>query len=331
MTMWKAKLWAGLLVLALWGCTAAVPSPTAAPPEPGSPPATQAPAVTPQAVAKGMATASPRPAPTATPTRAASPTPAYTPVFFAVIGDFGMAGPAEEGVAELIHAANPDFIVTVGDNNYPNGNLDTWDANVAAYYGDYIEREAFFPAWGNHDWGYRRKRLPGLEKVPYLPEPQRFYEFVRGPVHFFVLNSNWQEPAGIKVGSAQARWLQERLALSTTPWQVVVVHHAPYSSGRHGSQMLLQWPYAEWGADIVLAGHDHTYERIERDGLFYIVNGIGGNPSLYDFPEVVAGSIFRFNEDYGALLVWADATTMRFEMHTLQHGVIDAFTLTQGE
>ncbi len=331
-------LWLLLVALTVVGCGRARP----AAPAPGTwtaavaaqqPTATQAAATptarpTPTAAPTATRTASPTPVP---PTPTPSPTPDYPPVFFAVIGDFGQAGPVEEAVAQLVREQQPDFIVTVGDNNYPNGNPNTWDENVTAYYGDYIEREAFFPAWGNHDWGYYRKRLPGAELVPYLPGNRRYYDFVRGPVHFFVLDSNWQEPAGATPQSKQARWLQERLAASTTPWQVVVLHHAPFSSGRHGSLERMQWPYAAWGADLVLAGHDHTYERIERDGLTYVVNGVGGHPSLYPFENLVAGSIFRFNEDHGALFIWADAQTLRAEMHTLEHGVIDAFTLQAGE
>ncbi len=313
-----------LVMLLAVGCTrpeaATSPAPTRAPAT-----ATAAPSPTPTRAA----TATPPPSPSPTASATPAPTVAYEPVFFAVIGDFGYAGPAEAAVADMVLAAEPDFIVTVGDNNYPSGSLDTWDANVTAYYETYLARGAFFPAWGNHDWGYHRTKLPALEKITYLPGNGRYYDFVRGPVHFFVLDSNWQEPDGTTADSKQAQWLREGLAASTTPWQVVVLHHAPYSSGEHGPQKRLQWPYAAWGADIVLAGHDHTYERIERDGIYYIVNGVGGYPSLYAFEEVVAGSIFRFNEDYGALFVWADGQEMRFEMHTLEHGVIDAFTLTE--
>ncbi len=323
--MMRRKMWLGLwMVLWLVGCQRAAPTATA-------PPAAVYTVVAASATAPPTPPVTPTPSPQPSPTATVAPTPteAYAPVFFAVIGDFGYAGPALEAVADLVHRAAPDFIVTVGDNNYPNGSLDTWDANVAAYFGDYLARGAFFPAWGNHDWGYHRKKLPALEKITYLPGNGRYYDFVRGPVHFFVLDSNWQEPDGTTAESKQAQWLQAGLAASTTPWQIVVLHHAPFSSGHHGSQKRLQWPYAAWGADVVLAGHDHTYERIERDGIYYVVNGVGGYPSLYEFKTVVAGSIFRFNEDYGALFVWADAHELRFEMHTLKHGVIDAFTVTR--
>ncbi len=49
---------------------------------------------------------------------------------FAVIGDFGAAGPDEARVADLIRARDPDFIITTGDNNYPDGAAETIDANI---------------------------------------------------------------------------------------------------------------------------------------------------------------------------------------------------------
>ncbi|NPA26530.1 MAG: alkaline phosphatase [Chloroflexi bacterium] len=254
---------------------------------------------------------------------------AYPRVFFAVIGDFGVNGPNEAAVAHLVHERNPDFIVTVGDNNYPNGTKLTWEDNVLRHYGDYIERQAFFPALGNHDWGYGSPQSTPyqIEALDYLPGNRRYYDFLWGPVHFFVLDSNWQEPDGITADSKQAQWLRERLASSPVPWQVVILHHAPYSSGMHGPQEKLQWPYAEWGADVVIAGHDHTYERIHRDGILYLVNGIGG-ASLYNFEHgPVEGSVVRFNKDYGALFVWADGQQMRFEMHAVERGLIDSFSL----
>ncbi|MCX7668451.1 MAG: metallophosphoesterase, partial [Anaerolineae bacterium] len=129
------------------------------------------------------------------------------------------------------------------------------------------------------------------------------------PVHVFVLNSNSAEPDGIRADSRQARWLQAGLAASKTPWQVVVLHHPPYSSGHHGSTPALQWPFGAWGADLVIAGHDHTYERIARDDIVYIVNGLGGG-ARYALRRPVPGSLFRYNADWGALRVTATTTTL---------------------
>lgn len=71
---------------------------------------------------------------------------------------------------------------------------------------------------------------------------------------------------------------QTQLAASTATWKLVMLHHSPFSSGsNHGSIARLQWPYQTWGADAVLSGHDHLYERIlAGSGFPYMVNGLGG-------------------------------------------------------
>ncbi len=267
-----------------------------------------------------------QPTPTLTPSP--TPTPHYEPVRFAVIGDFGKAGPAEEAVADLIASWNPDFILTVGDNNYPSGSELTFDANVRAYYGKYIEEERFFPALGNHDWGYfTPKTLPFVRFFDYLPGNRRYYDFVWGPVHIFVLDSDGREPDGITPDSKQGRWLQEQLAASGTPWQIVAFHHAPYSSGRHGDTEYMQWPFAEWGVDLVLTGHDHTYERVHRDGLVYIVNGLGGAPNIYEFEKVTEGSQVRYNETHGALFLVVTAQRITGQFVNVRGEVVDEFTV----
>src|SRR3954464_7686127 len=83
---------------------------------------------------------------------------------FAVIGDYGADQPAEGDVAALVKSWNPDYILTVGDNNYPTGSASTMDLNIGQYYHDFIypyvgnygagaTTNRFFPTLGNHDWG----------------------------------------------------------------------------------------------------------------------------------------------------------------------------------
>lgn len=83
--------------------------------------------------------------------------------------------------------------------------------------------------------------------------------------------------------------LQNQLAASTAPWKIVILHQSPFSSGDHGSFPRLQWPFETWGADAVLSGHDHIYERILKNSFPYFVNGIGG-ASVYSFGTPVSGA-----------------------------------------
>lgn len=105
------------------------------------------------------------------------------------------------------------------------------------------------------------------------------------------------------------------------------MHIPPYSSGRHGSNLVSRWPYAQWGASVVLAGHDHTYERLLVDGFPYFVNGVDSYPAIYPFDDVLPASHVRFNDDYGAMRVEATETTITFEFVTRDGQLIDRYTL----
>jgi tartrate-resistant acid phosphatase type 5 len=295
--------------------------------------------------ATATATASPTPSESKTPLPA-SPTPLGTltampesspspnpSLRFAVIGDFGEGNQAEADVAGLVHSWNPDIVITVGDNNYPNGKADTIDAHIGQYYHDFIfpytgtygagaTENRFFPTLGNHDW-YTTGAKPYLDYFS-LPGNERYYDFVRGPVHFFALDSDANEPDGVNKTSVQATWLQQGLAVSTSPWNIVYFHQPPYSSGMHGSTTWMRWPFAAWGAQAILTGHDHTYERLSVDGLPYFVDGVGGN-EIYNFINILPESQFRYNADYGAMLVTASEPDLRFEFYNRQGELIDQY------
>ncbi len=250
---------------------------------------------------------------------------------FAVIGDYGTGGQAEADVAARIKSWIPEFIITTGDNNYPDGEASTIDRNIGQFFhefiypyqggsGDGAQENRFFPSLGNHDW-YAEDAQPYLDYFA-LPGNERYYEFIWGPIHFFVLDSDTHEPHGADINSSQAAWLQTQLAVSDSPWKIVYMHHPPFSSGTHGSIERMQWPYAEWGADVVISGHDHTYERIFRDGITYFVNGLGGK-SKYPFFSSVDGSQVRYNQDYGAMLVEASEIKIRFQFINRHGELID--------
>lgn len=241
----------------------------------------------------------------------------------AVIGDYGASTPGEQSVANLVAAYAPDLVITLGDNNYPAGDAATIDDNIGRYYSRWIwpytgtyargpRVNRFFPALGNHDW-IAPNAQPYLDYFT-LPGNERYYDFRAGPVHFFALDSDANEPDGITQNSAQAQWLQSALAAATEPFKVVYFHHAPFSSADHGNNYELQWPFRAWGADLVLAGHDHSYERFAIDGFPYVVNGLGG-AALYTIqPLVTGGSAFRYASTVGVVHLEADAQllTLRF-------------------
>jgi len=266
-----------------------------------------------------------------------TPLPPAGTIRFAVIGDYGDHTQDEADVAALVDSWNPDFVTTTGDNNYPVGAPEVIDQNIGQYYHQYIypysgsyglgsSTNRFFPSIGNHDMDTNSGQ-PYLDYFS-LPGNERYYDFIQGPAHFFMLNSDPREADGVNSGSIQAQWLQAVMAASTAPWQVVVFHHAPYSSGLHGSTTWMRWPFAEWGADAVLSGHDHTYERLIVGNLPYFVNGLAGG-NHYNFGTPLPESMLRYNASAGAMIVEASETDLNFKFYSITNTLIDAFSLNQ--
>jgi len=265
---------------------------------------------------------------------------------FAIIGDFGTGLMEHEGyVASMVSSWGPDFIITTGDNRY--GAI-VYDVAIGQFYCDFLSgvgsgsyctgddrvSNAFFPCLGNHDYtdGYGVNSYLDYFTLPgsgidssNTSGSERYYDFIKGPVHFFVIDSQ-RALISTSDKTSQMKWLQAQLAASTAPWQVVYFHHPPYSSATHGSNPTVQWPFASWGADVVVSGHDHTYERISANRITYFVNGLGGR-SIYTFNDPVPGSQVRYNGDYGAMLVEADKTSIRFKFINLSGSVVDAYTI----
>jgi len=290
----------------------------------------------------------------------------------AVIGDYRSDLPQEGMVAELVKSFNPIRIVTVGDNNYPNGSEGTIDRNIGKYYSEFIryykgtykytgadgrlysgsqDTNRFLPALGNHD-GYNSSfaawdwYFGSAITLSRLSGNLRYYNSKIGNsdlVEFFIVNSAYGsgtvmgrfnfEPDGIDSNSVQANWLKSRLINSTAKWKIVIMHHPPYSStsAEHlDTYHILRWNFKKWGADLLMTGHNHLYERLNIDSLTITVNGLGGdhkNPFLYTSRS---GSIIQYLDNWGAqlLTIYPDSLNCRFI--NVNRQVVDNFTLTKG-
>src|SRR6266508_1822439 len=214
---------------------------------------------------------------------------------FATIGDYGANDEYEAAVANMVTNWNPDLVLALGDDYYGNLEIaasEKYDLSTGQYYCTFLKdvtttgtfcpvgqasTNRFFAALGDHDYADAgtTNNLPSTY-TDYFNLPgngytsssnnERYYDFVSGPVHFFILNGldapGW-EPDGTNSFSIQAQWLRNQMGASTSIWNVVVVHNPPYSSGtKHGSTAHVQWPFAQWGADVVFSGDEHNYERI---------------------------------------------------------------------
>lgn len=282
---------------------------------------------------------------------------------FAVIGQYGMAAAPGNHEADvltgIIQVWNPSFILTVGGNNLPNGNPNTLDENVGQYYHSYIggysgsygqgrplQNNSFFPAVGYEDWldgtVTYRKFFPFLGESyvnPSNPHPhydpskngRLFYEFVRGAVHFFALDSSRANPAGATADSSQGQWLRDALSRSTSPHRVVYFDAAPFSSCRWDNitqgATWMRWPYAAWGATLVLSGNHRMYERLQVDSFPYVINGIGGAPNLEPLGPPISGSVLTYNGSWGAVLISANENEMRVQVQAIDLTVVDTFSV----
>ena len=263
-------------------------------------------------------------------------------IVFAIIGDYGVNGEPAFKVAQMVKQWSPEFIITLGDNNYSNGNLSTIHNNIAQYYYDYIynpdapenfrcfgkaaveKQNRFFPSLGNHDQHDRHSSEPYLSFFT-LPGKETYYEFRWGPIHFFTINSGKHGEASC-CNSEQALWLKQQLSASAFPFKVVFFHHPPYSTSHHGNTENMQWPFQEWGASVVISGHSHLYERIntiEAPDFYYLVNGLGGSPNRYPCHTKPLDENnfqhFCYDKNFGAMLAQANQNQLIFSFYNIDN------------
>jgi 3',5'-cyclic AMP phosphodiesterase CpdA len=208
-------------------------------------------------------------------------------VSFAVVGDNGSGGRQAMAVAERMartYRARPfGSVILLGDISYYGNFADRYDDVFLRPMGPLLDAGVRFDlAIGNHDEGLRHSEA-GFEEieaeVDLLRTPGRYYTRSYGPADIFLLDSS--VPGLFGPGSSdQLTWLDDTLASATCRWRIVAMHHPPYSSGRHGSTAradeLLVPILERRHVDLVLAGHDHDYERTHpQRGVTYVVSGGG--------------------------------------------------------
>jgi hypothetical protein len=251
------------------------------------------------------------PVPTAGPSGAAPPEPQV----LLAVGDIADCDEqADDAVAQLASRL-PGTIALLGDTVYESGSPPEYRACFDPSWGPM--RSRIRPAVGNHE--YHLDEASGY--FGYFGEAageagKGWYSYDLGAWHVVVLNSNCGPDVECWAGSEQYAWLESDLAAFDGDCLLAYWHHPRWSSGRHGSS---DWVGPFWdavreaGADIVLSGHDHTYERLRVDGVRQFVVGTGGK-SHYPFEEEpLPGTEVRDASTYGLLWLALGERTYQWE------------------
>jgi acid phosphatase type 7 len=198
----------------------------------------------------------------------------------------------DDETADLVEDVDPDAVLALGDNVYQSGTLQQYRRCYDATWGRFKAKT--YPVPGNHD--YETEGAAGY--LAYFGERagapgKTYYSFDLGAWHVVALDTN------IDVGaeSAQLRWLRSDLEGDDHVCELAFFHHPRWSGGRHDSQQFVDplWRLlADEGVDVVLAGHDHNYQRFYKldaagrraeDGIRSFVVGTGGG-DRYDTEDV---------------------------------------------
>ena len=314
-----AKLSTLALAIVAAGCGPPVATPSA-----WRPTATAAPAppIRPSPPPSATVAPTPRPLPSATPT----PDRANDPVFVGA-GDIAACGVAgAEATARLLDQIE-GTVFTLGDNAYESGTVEEFRDCYEPTWGRHKARTR--PAPGNHD--YVTRGAAGY--YDYFgesagPERRGYYSFELGAWHIISLNSEIDADRE----SAQAQWLATDLVAHPVACTLAYWHKPIFSSGSvHGNDPHMRpiWNIlARAGADVVLNGHDHIYERFapqtvdgvaDPQGIREFVVGVGG-AELYGLGEIQPNSELRGTRIFGVLKLKLHATSYDWELVPVEAG-----------
>lgn len=247
-----------------------------------------------------------------------------------------------EATAELIEKI-PGEVFAAGDLAYEKGTAAEFTNCYDKTWGRFKDRT--HPAPGNHEY-YGSK-----DGSPYFkywgeragPPEKGYYSFDLGVWHIIALNTNCTAPGlgGCDAGSEQDSWLQKDLAVHANSCIVAFGHHALFSSGIFKKHAIHPELHQLWQdlhnahADLVLTGHEHSYERFapqdpdgnsdRKNGIREIVVGTGGRSNdPLGFP--IANSEVRNATSFGVLklTLWPGKYTWEFIPVDAENGFHDS-------
>ena len=225
-------------------------------------------------------------------------------------GDIATEEPSADQIAtaRLVRRIDPHVALTLGDNQYPDGQLKDYRDSYAPTWGTF--KSITRPVPGNHEY-----HVPGAKGYFHYfgrrahPKHGGYYSFDLGRWHLLALNSGTGS-----ISTRQLRWVCRDLRRDGSRCEIAYWHHPRWSSGAlHGSDKTMAplWrALFRAGVDVVLNGHEHNYERFAplapsgrvapNKGIRQFVVGTGG-AGLYPFGRAREGSRRRINHVAGVI------------------------------
>ena len=246
-------------------------------------------------------------------------------VRFMVVGDTGTGSRRQNELARLMARYRQsfpfEFALLVGDNMYGSEKAADYKSKFEDVYRPLLDSKVkFYAALGNHDESnqrfYEHFNMNGEE----------YYNFKKGPVSFYALNSNYMD-------KKQLAWLEEKLAADASDWKVAFFHHPPYSSGgKHGSatslRQIVEPIFLKHGVNLVLAGHEHFYERVKpQKGIYYFISGAGGKLRKGDVKKGSPLTEKAYDADMSFMLVEMTRDAMHFQVISRTGETVDSGVL----
>jgi len=245
---------------------------------------------------------------------------------FAVIGDSGTGDANQYRLAKVFTDVHQrfsyEFVLMMGDNMYGGENARDFQRKFEIPYKPVLDKGIeFYASLGNHD--STNQRMYKLFNM----NGERFYTFKpKDGIRFFALDSNYMD-------RTQLQWLEKELAASGSDWKVMYFHHPIYSSGgRHGSDTALRDQleplFLKHGVDVVMAGHEHFYERLKpQKGIHYFISGGAGKLRRGD----VGGDYTAkaFDQGFHFIMFEIDGDQMHFQAVSDQGKTVDSGMITR--
>lgn len=210
-----------------------------------------------------------------------APSPGETAFAFAAFGDSRTGHATHRRIADRILSFSPDFALHTGDLVGFGSRTSEWDRFFEIEH-SLLASVPLFPSPGNHEENDAR-----YFEAFVLPGNERWYAFDWGNARFVSLQIDAIVPFGKE--SEQVQWLESVLAANRQPWLVVWFHLPPFDATARTDlsaavRVNLVPLFEQYGVDLVLNGHSHSYQRSIVNGITYVVTG-GGGAELHPLVE----------------------------------------------